>query len=117
LPVLLGLHLLFAIGIAWLLSSVGVFVRDMKDVITVAITAGIYVLPIVYLPQWVPPAFQPLINLNPFSAMIWVYQDVLYFGRFEHPWAWVFFTVMTLVAFGLGYRVFGRLKAQFGSVL
>jgi lipopolysaccharide transport system permease protein len=117
LPVLLGLHLLFAIGIAWLLSSVGVFVRDVKDVITIAITAGIYVLPIVYLPQWVPAAFRPLVNMNPFSAMIWVYQDTLYFGRIEHPVAWVFFSAMTLAVFGLGFRVFGRLKAQFGSVL
>jgi lipopolysaccharide transport system permease protein len=117
LPAVFGLHLMFAIGVAWLLSSVSVFVRDMKDVITVFITAGIYVLPIVYLPQWVPAAFRPLINLNPFSAMIWVYQDTLYFGRIEHPFAWVFFSAMALAVFGLGFRVFGRLKAQFGSAL
>jgi lipopolysaccharide transport system permease protein len=117
LPILLGLHLMFAIGVAWILSSVSVFVRDMKDVITVLTTAGIYVLPIVYLPQWVPAAFRPLINLNPFSALVWVYQDTLYFGRIEHPFAWVFFSAMTLALFGLGYRVFGRLRAQFGSVL
>ncbi len=117
LPILLGLHLLFAIGIAWLLSSVSVFVRDMKDVTTVAITAGIYVLPIVYLPQWVPTLFRPLISLNPFSAMIWVYQDALYFGRIEHPFAWVFFSAMALISFGLGFRIFSRLKTQFGNVL
>jgi lipopolysaccharide transport system permease protein len=117
LPALLGLHLMLAIGVAWLLSSVSVFVRDMKDVVTAAITAGIYVLPIVYLPQWVPAAFRPLISLNPFSALIWVYQDILYFGRIEHPFAWMSFSVMALVLFGLGYRVFGRLKAQFGSLL
>jgi homopolymeric O-antigen transport system permease protein len=117
LPAVLGLHLMFVIGIAWLLSSVSVFVRDIKDVITVAITAGIYVLPIVYLPQWVPGAFRPFITINPFSALIWVYQDTLYFGRIEHPLAWIFFSAMAVALFGLGFRVFGRLKAQFGSVL
>lgn len=117
LPIVLGLHLLFAIGIAWFLSSLSVFVRDMKDVITVAVTAGIYVLPIVYLPQWVPVLFRPLISLNPFSSMIWVYQDVLYFGRIEHPLAWMSFTAMALLSFGIGLRIFLRLKTQFGSVL
>jgi homopolymeric O-antigen transport system permease protein len=117
LPALLGLHLMFAIGVAWILASVSVFVRDMKDVVAVAITAGIYVLPIVYLPQWVPPVFRPLVSLNPFSALIWVYQDTLYFGRIEHPFAWIFFSVMALLSFGLGFRLFIRLKAQFGSVL
>src|ERR1700722_1743103 len=117
LPALVGLHLMFAIGTAWILSSVSVFVRDLKDVIAVAATAGIYVLPIVYLPQWVPAIFRPFVSLNPLSAMIWAYQDTLYFGRIEHPLAWVSFAAMSLLSFGLGFRIFVRLKTQFGSVL
>jgi lipopolysaccharide transport system permease protein len=116
-PVLLSLHLMFAVGLAWLLSSICVFVRDLKDVIAVLVTAGMYVLPIVYLPQWVPKIFQPFIALNPFSPMIWVYQDTFYFGRIEHPLAWPFFAVISILVFGFGFRVFGRLKMQFGRVL
>lgn len=117
LPLLLCLHLILASGVAWVLASVSVFVRDIKDVVAVLVTAGIYVLPIVYLPQWVPKIFQPLIVLNPFSSMIWVYQDALYFGRIEHPFAWIFFTAMALLFFGFGFQIFTRLKVQFGSVL
>lgn len=117
LPAVLAFHVMFAIGLGWLLSSIGVFVRDMKDVATVLITAGIYVLPVVYLPSWAPAAFQAVIALNPFSSMIWVYQDTLYFGRIEHPYAWVFFGAMSLTSFAFGLRIFVALKPFFGKAL
>lgn len=116
-PLLLAMHLMFATGIAWLLSSVSVFVRDLKDVIAIVVTAGIYVLPIVYLPQWVPGIFRPFVALNPLSAMIWAYQDTFYFGRIEHPFAWLAFAAMSVLVFGFGFRAFGRLKMEFGRVL
>src|SRR5262249_27291682 len=117
LPVILCLHLMFASGIAWVFSSVGVFVRDLKDVVTIFVTAGMYILPIVYLPQWVPAIFRPFILFNPFSPMIWVYQDTFYYGRIEHPIAWLIFSVFAVLAFGFGFRAFIVLKPQFGRVL
>jgi lipopolysaccharide transport system permease protein len=58
-----------------------------------------------------------VLYLNPFSYMIWCYQDALYFGRFEHPAAWVVFPLASLFTFALGYRVFRKLKTFFGNVL
>jgi lipopolysaccharide transport system permease protein len=117
LPLVLVLNVMFAIGLGWILSAVGVFVRDMKDIAVVLVTAGIYVLPVVYLPSWAPKMFQPFINFNPFSSFILVYQDTLYFGRFEHPYAWIFFSAMALICFVLGFRLFQSLKPYFGKVL
>lgn len=117
LPIVLALHLLLVIGLGWLLASVSVFFRDMKDIVTVLTTAGVYVLPIVYLPQWVPDVFKPVIWLNPFSSVIWAYQDVLYFGRIEHPEAWGVFAAFAVLSFGFGWRVFRRLKPHFGGAL
>jgi lipopolysaccharide transport system permease protein len=78
---------------------------------------GIYLMPIVYLPSMVPGIFQPLLYLNPFSYMVWCYQDAVYFGRFEHPWAWLVFPMLCLGTFVLGYRLFRRLKLMLGNVL
>jgi len=117
LPVVFTLHFLFATGVAWTLASLSVFLRDIKDFALVAVQVGMYLLPIIYLPQWVPDMFKPVIELNPLSAMIWVYQDTLYFGRIEHPGAWLVFSGMAILAFSLGHRVFVRLKPHFGKVL
>ena len=64
------------------------YFRDVKDFVQVFCIAGMYLMPVVYLPKMVPGVFRPLLNLNPFSYMVWCYQDACYFGRFEHPWAW-----------------------------
>ena len=69
----------------------GTYFRDVKDFVQVFCIAGMYLMPVVYLPTMVPEIFRPLLYLNPFSYMAWCYQDACYFGRFQHPWAWPVF--------------------------
>jgi lipopolysaccharide transport system permease protein len=116
-PVLMAIQLAAMLGAAFLLAAVTTFLRDMKEFVQLFSTYGVYVLPVFYLPQWVPEIFRPMIYANPFSYMIWCYQDALYFGRFEHPWAWVIFGLSSVASLALGYRVFRRLKPYFGNVL
>lgn len=117
LPVVFCIHFAFAVGAAWLLASLCVFLRDLKDFVQVGVQVCIYLLPIVYLPQWVPALFRPLIDWNPLSALVWIYQDALYFGRLEHPLAWVTAILLATWVFALGHRVFVRLKPHFGKAL
>ena len=117
LPAVFVLQMLGLLGVAFFLSAVSVFFRDLKDFVQLFCLAGIFLIPAVYLPDWVPDLFRPLLYVNPFSYMVWVYQDVLYFGRFEHPWAWLVYAVSCVTAFAFGYRVFRRLKPHFSSAL
>lgn len=117
LPILLVLQILGMLGVAYILSSVGVYFRDIKDVVQMFSAAGMYMMPIFYLPGWIPYSFMPLLYINPFSYMIWCYQDVLYYGRFEHPWAWLLFPVISLTSFVVGYRLFRKIKPVLGNVL
>lgn len=117
LPVVFCVHFAFAIGLAWMLAALCVFMRDLKDFVQVGVQVCIYLLPIVYLPQWVPALFRPLIEGNPLSALIWMYQDALYFGRLEHPFAWVTAILLAMWVFALGQRVFVRLRPHFGKAL
>jgi lipopolysaccharide transport system permease protein len=117
LPVLIALQVMAMIGLAYILSAAGVYFRDLKDFVQLFATAGVYLLPIFYLPQWVPSMFAPLLYLNPFSYMVWCYQDALYFGRFAHPWAWLVMSGGSVGTFVIGYRVFRRLKPGLGNLL
>lgn len=117
LPVVAAVHVGTALGCAWILAAIGVFFRDVKDFVVIANTAMVYVLPVVYLPAWVPDLFRPVIYANPFSYVVWMYQDVLYFGRIEHPLAWTVAPVLAALCFALGYRTFTRLRPLFGNVL
>jgi len=117
LPVVVALHIFWMLGLAFGLSALGVYFRDVKDVVTLFVTASIYLLPIIFTPGALPVGLRYVITLNPFSSIIWCYQDVLYFGRIEHPWAWLFASVFSIGSFFAGYAVFRRLKPFFGSAL
>ena len=117
LPFLFFLQALAMIGIAYILSSIGVYFRDLKDFTIVFCIVCMYITPIFFLPNMVPSTFRPILYFNPFSYMIWCFQDVCYFGRIEHPWAWIVFIFLSLTVFYVGYRVFRKLKTMFGNVL
>jgi lipopolysaccharide transport system permease protein len=117
LPALFAVQVAGMLGVSMALSSVGVYLRDVKDVVQVFGVVGVYLLPIFYLPDMVPPLFRPLLYLNPFSYLVWCYQDVCYFGRLEHPWAWPVCVALCLGALAGGHRLFQKLKPYFGNVL
>jgi lipopolysaccharide transport system permease protein len=117
LPVLLMFQCMAMVGVSYILSSVGVYFRDLKDFVQVFCLMGMYLMPVFYLPEMVPKIFRPVLYINPFSYMIWCYQDVFFFGRFEHPWAWAVFIFSSVFLFYGGYRIFLKLKIMFGNVL
>jgi lipopolysaccharide transport system permease protein len=117
LPFLWGCQFLMMSGICMVLAAIGAYFRDLKDFVQVFNTVGIYLMPTVYLPEWVPETFRPLLSYNPFSHLAWCYQDACYFGRFDHPWSWLIFPLLSVLAFDLGNRLFRKLKVCFGSVL
>lgn len=117
LPALFLLQALAMMGVALALAAVSAFLRDIRELVGLFATAGIFLMPTFYLPAWVPPVFRPVLYANPFSYMTWCYQDALYFGRFEHPIAWLVFPATSLLTFVVGYRIFRKLKPFFGNVL
>lgn len=117
LPVLIVFQALAMIGVGYILAAVTVFFRDAKDIVSLFIMAGPFMMPVFYLPDWVPAAVRPVLYANPFSYLVWCYQDALYFGRIEHPVAWAVFGLGSTVLFALGYRVFRKLQPIFGNIL
>ncbi len=117
LPVLVFIFALWAMGIGLFLASSSVYVRDVREFVQIFAVAGVFILPVIYLPTWVPAIFKPFLYINPFSYIIWCFQDALYFGRFEHPWAWVVSLIGGVIVFGLGARTFIGLKPYFGDAL
>jgi lipopolysaccharide transport system permease protein len=117
LPFLMFIQILAMLGVAFIFSAVSVFIRDLKDIVAVLITLGIYLMPIVYLPNWLPNIFKPVLYVNFFSYMVWCYQDILYFGRIEHPYSWIVFLMGSLLLFTIGYRLFIKLKPYYGNYL
>ena len=117
LPLVLCLHGMFTLGLMLALSVTTPFLRDIRELVTVYLAISMYFTPSVYLPDWVPRAIRPILYLNPFSYVVWVYQDVLFFGRISHGFAWIVFALMAIGAMVGGLFIFRKLKPYLGNVL
>jgi lipopolysaccharide transport system permease protein len=117
LPAVFVIHFVLAIGLSFALAAITPFFRDLRELVIVFTSVVMYLMPTVYLPDWMPRILRPIIYLNPFSYVVWVYQDVLFFGAFRHPYAWLVTLVFALLALGLGYRTFEKLKPYYGNAL
>lgn len=117
LPFLLIFQVIFMAGLSYMLSAIGVFIRDLKEVVQVVVFVVAYLTPIFYLQESVPSAFRGLLYLNPFSYLIWCYQDLLFYGELQHGFAWIVFAVLSIGFSIFGYTIFIRLKPIFGNSL
>jgi lipopolysaccharide transport system permease protein len=117
LPALFLVHLLLMCGMSYFLSSLAVYFRDLRDIVSLIMAMGLYLTPALYPPPIEPGTFYSLLKYNPFSHVIWCFQDLIYFGRIAHPLSWIALAVMTLFSVTIGYAVFRRLKPGFGSAL
>lgn len=68
-------------GASWLLSSIGVYLRDIGQVVGMACTMLMFLSPVFYPVSAVPERFQKVLYLNPLTLVIEQLRGVLLFGR------------------------------------
>lgn len=117
LPVVFGLHLALLWGLAMLLASLTPYFRDVPELVRIFVTVNIYLVPIVYLPNMVPGPLRFVIDLNPFSYLIWCYQEIIYYESAGRPLAWLGLILFSGAAVLAGSYVFSRLRHHFSSVV
>jgi len=117
LPVLLVPQLLLTLGLAWLVASLGVFIRDTAQALGLVLMAWLYLTPIIYPEQLVPARFRPALELNPFTPLVRSYRRALLEGA-QPGWAGLaYMTAVALAAFLLGYWWFARTRKNFADVI
>lgn len=117
LPVILIPQLLVTLGGAWLLASLGVFIRDIVQGIGLVLMAWMYLTPIIYPESIVPDAYRPLINLNPFTPLIRSYRRIFLDGLPPDWRGLVYFSAFAIVVFLFGYWWFARTRKNFADVV
>src|SRR5262249_17761274 len=105
------------LGMSMVLSTLGVYIRDLKDIIQVFCLVNIYLMPVLYTPGWLPAQARWLMYLNPFTYQTLCYQDAICHGTITDCWVWCVYIVMCLLSLGMGYRMFTKLRTTIGNVL
>lgn len=117
LPVLLIPQLLFALGAAWLIASLGVYLRDIAQGMTLLLMAWMYLTPIIYPESLVPERFRTFIDLNPFTALVRNYRNIFLDGLAPDWRGLAYFTIISTIVFIFGYWWFARTRKGFADVI
>ncbi len=81
LPMLIIILLLQVIGLSWMLSSLGVFIRDLTSTIQLIIQFLFFLTPITYPLSLVPEKFLTIYRLNPLVGIIENFRRVILEGK------------------------------------
>ena len=117
LPVLILPQLLVTFGAAWLVASLGVFLRDIVQGIALLLMVWMYLTPIIYPETIVPQRLRPYINANPFTYLIRSYRNIMLDGRAPDWRGLAYFTGFGLIVFIFGYWWFARTRKNFADVI
>jgi ABC-type polysaccharide/polyol phosphate export permease len=109
---------LLALGLSWMAAAVMVFVRDIRYLITIIVSFGFWVTPILWQLDRIPPAYQFIARLNPMHYVVEGFRDSLIGGVWfwDKPYTLVFWGI-TVVALLAGAGIFRRLRPHFADVL
>jgi lipopolysaccharide transport system permease protein len=109
--------LLIALGAAYVLSALGVFVRDIGQAVTVVLPLLFFLSPIIYPIEAVPPQFRFVTALNPIAHVVEDCRRVAIFGL-QPDWKWFVRTMAVgCVAAFTGFLVFMKSKRAFHDAL
>lgn len=103
-------------GLALAVASLNLFFRDLDHLTGLVVNFLFFLTPIAYSSSMIPPAYQPIMSLNPVSPLMLSWQGLFLTGTLDWPsigasYAWAF------VSLGFGVLLFNRLSPRFAEVL
>ena len=117
LPLMVLPLVLFVLGLSGFLASLGVYVRDIQQLITPLVQLMMFLSPVFYPVAALPEAMRPWLQLNPLALAIEQTRGIILFGQ-TPDWAPY---LLSLVAGGLTALLsawwFARTRKGFADVL
>jgi lipopolysaccharide transport system permease protein len=105
------------LGLAWFLASLGVYVRDIGQVIGVVTQVLFFLSPIFYPVSAVPERLRFILYCNPMTAILGEFRRAMLWGVPPAWGVWAGLTVATSVVALLGYAWFMQTKKGFADVM
>jgi lipopolysaccharide transport system permease protein len=112
------LPLVFAtIGFAWLLSSLGVFIRDIGQITVIITTVLLFISGVFFKISGLPEPYRTWLGFNPLAVIIEEGRNVLIIGHLPDPVRWCVIMVLGLFIAWAGFAWFQKTRKGFADVL
>lgn len=116
-PVIMLPLLLMTLGLTWLFSALGVYLRDIAQGMGVVTTVLMFLSPVFYKTSAFPEDYQILFALNPLTLPIEQLRDVILWGNAIDWHSWIIsFFVGSAICY-IGFWWFQKSRRGFSDVL
>lgn len=116
-PVILLIQYIFSVGVAFIVSSATVFLRDLEHLINIGLMMLFYASPIAYSADVIPENYKFVITINPMAHILIAYRDIFYYQRMPDLQTLGILGLISLLVFVIGYAIFNRLQKNFAEEL
>lgn len=108
---------ILTIGLALILASLGVFLRDIGQTIGIITTVLMFLSPVFYPATAVPERFRPFIMANPLTFIIEQAREVLIWGNSPNWMGLGIYTILATIIAWAGFAWFQKTRKGFADVL
>jgi len=108
---------LLSLGLGWFLASLGVYIRDIGQGISIVVQMLFFLSPVFYPVNIVPEPFRSVILINPLTLILTEFRQTLLWGEMLDLKIWGLWLALTVVLAILGYIWFMKTKKGFASVM
>lgn len=116
-PLVLLPLIIITLGFAWILASLGTYLRDIGQTIGIITTVLMFLSPVFYPLSAVPEEFRPYIMANPLTFIIEQARDVIIWGHVPNLVGLAVYTITAIIVAWAGYAWFQKTRKGFADVL
>lgn len=109
--------LIFSLGLSLILSSLGVFIRDMSMIVNVGISLMLFLSPVFFPASAYPQRWKPILSLNPLVGMIEEMRTVVVSNQWPNVASIIWPALLSIAFTYLAYRLFTKSRRAFADVL
>ena len=117
LPIVLAPLAIMLAGVAWCLSALGVFFRDVSQIVGILMTILMVMSPVFYPVSAAPERVRTVMYLNPLTYPIEEVRGVLVLGVWPHLLPWMVYALISCLVAAAGLWLFQHTRSAFADVV
>lgn len=116
-PLILLPYLCMLYGISLLVAALGVYLRDLGQIISLLVTMALFTAPVFYPRNMVPDVVQGMVDFNPITWPVAAMRDAVLHGIWPAPASWGLYSAIALLLLVAGLYGFSLLRRGFADLL
>jgi lipopolysaccharide transport system permease protein len=109
-PVVYFIQQVFAYALGFFLAILVVFLRDLKEVVSIGFQIWFWFTPIVYVYEILPSFAQQILILNPMLAVVSAYHDIFVFQRIPSFFYLSLVLIVSILLIAIDLVIFRKLE-------